>query len=154
LLFDLWGGIPIRRGEADITATKRCLQALREGKIVAVAPEGTRSGDGRLRKGQPGIVLLAIKSNAPILPLVFYGAEQYWQDFRKLEKIPFHIRVGQLFRVDPPQGQINQRIRQQIADEIMIQIATLLPPSYRGVYADRIHEKPRFLKALSLETTP
>jgi len=146
LLFDLWGGIPVRRGEADITAAKRCLQALKEGKIVAVAPEGTRSGDGRLRKGHAGIVFLAIKSGAPILPLAFYGAEQYWDNLRSFQRIPFRVRVGQPLILDLPSTPIDQKIRNQITDEIMIQIANLLPPSYRGVYADRVHEKPRYLK--------
>ncbi|PWH16024.1 MAG: hypothetical protein DDG59_10225 [Anaerolineae bacterium] len=150
LLFDLWDGIPVRRGEADITAAKRCLQALREGKIVAIAPEGTRSGDGRLRKGNAGIVFLALKSHAPILPLAFYGAEQYLQDLRSFNKIPFRVRVGQPFIIDVPNEPINQKIRNQITDEIMIQIALLLPPSYRGYYADRVHEKPQFLKPISL----
>ncbi|MCX8063346.1 MAG: 1-acyl-sn-glycerol-3-phosphate acyltransferase [Anaerolineales bacterium] len=149
LLFDLWGGIPVRRAEADITATKRCIQALEEGKIVAVAPEGTRSGDGRLRKGHAGIVLLALKSRAPILPLAFYGAEQYWDDLRSLNKIPFRIRVGQLFTIKVPSEPITQKIRNQIADEIMIQIAALLPPAYRGYYAQRVNEPPQYLKPIS-----
>ena len=58
LLFDLWNGIPIRRGEADITALKKGVRALAEGKIVAVAPEGTRSGTGQLQRGHPGIAFL------------------------------------------------------------------------------------------------
>lgn len=149
LLFDLWGGIPVRRGEADVTAAKRCLQALKEGQIVAIAPEGTRSGDGCLRKGHAGIVLLALKSQAPILPLAFYGAEQYWDDLRSLNKIPFRIRVGQLFKVESPPEPITQKIRNQITDEIMIQIAALLPPSYRGYYARRVNEQPKYLKPLT-----
>ncbi len=154
LLFDLWGGIPVRRGEADVTAAKRCLDALKEGKIVAVAPEGTRSGDGRLRKGNAGIVFLAIKSQAPILPIAFYGAEQYWQDLRSLNKIPFRIRVGKPFLIDVSNKTINQKIRNQIADEIMIQIALLLPSSYHGYYAGRVSEKPEYLKFLVSEFEP
>ncbi len=154
LLFDLWGGIPVRRGEADVTAAKRCLDALKEGKIVAVAPEGTRSGDGRLRKGNAGIVFLAIKSQAPILPIAFYGAEQYWQDLRSLNKVPFHIRVGKPFLIDVPNKTINQKIRNQIIDEIMIQIALLLPRSYHGYYAERVSEKPEYLKFLVSEFEP
>jgi 1-acyl-sn-glycerol-3-phosphate acyltransferase len=44
-------------------------------KIVIVAPEGTRSRHGRLNQGYPGIVLLALRTGAPILPVVFYGNE-------------------------------------------------------------------------------
>src|SRR4030042_952517 len=45
-LFDLWGAIPLRRGEADTRAFRLALKALQSGKILAVAPEGTRSRHG------------------------------------------------------------------------------------------------------------
>ncbi|MCS6907821.1 MAG: lysophospholipid acyltransferase family protein [Anaerolineales bacterium] len=151
LLFNLWGGIPVRRGEADILAVKRCLQALREEKIVAIAPEGTRSGDGRLRKGHSGIVWLAMKSKAPILPLAFYGAENYWRKLRNLRKIPFRVRVGEPFIIEPPSEPLNQRLRAQITDEIMVRIAALLPPAYRGIYAHRVNERPRYLKPFTFD---
>jgi 1-acyl-sn-glycerol-3-phosphate acyltransferase len=72
-LFNLYEAIPIRRGEADLDAMRRCLASLASGDILAVAPEGTRSRDGRLLPGQPGMVLLALKSGAPILPVVHWG---------------------------------------------------------------------------------
>ncbi len=148
-LFDIWGGIPVQRGAADIRATRLCLQALQQKKILAIAPEGTRSGTGKLQKGHSGIVFLALKSRAPILPIAYYGAENYRQNLSSLKRIPFTIRVGNLFVIDSPDdSRLPPQIRQQIADEIMIQIARLLPPEYRGYYADRIHEQPRYLRQL------
>src|SRR5512136_1936587 len=47
-LFDLWDSIPVRRGEADFEAIRRCLKVLSAGNFLAIAPEGTRSYDGRL----------------------------------------------------------------------------------------------------------
>jgi 1-acyl-sn-glycerol-3-phosphate acyltransferase len=61
-LFDLWGAIPLKRGSADTVAFKRGLEVLEAGKILAVAPEGTRSGNGMLQKGHPGVVMLALRS--------------------------------------------------------------------------------------------
>jgi len=55
-LFDLWGVIPIQRGEADRSALRAGLNALEKGCILAITPEGTRSGDGRLAQGHPGMV--------------------------------------------------------------------------------------------------
>src|SRR5512136_2756774 len=52
-LFDLWNAIPVRRGEVDLEAIRRCLAALETGDILAVAPEGTRSRRGKLLRGQP-----------------------------------------------------------------------------------------------------
>lgn len=135
-LFDLWGAIPIRRGEADTTAMRQALGALAQDKIVAVAPEGTRSGDGKLRKGQPGIVTLALHSNAPLLPLVYYGNEIFPNNIRRLRRTDFHIQVGQPFRVVTHGQAVTRSTRQQITDEIMYLLAALLPPEYRGEYAD------------------
>jgi len=61
-IFDLWGAIPIQRGEADMTAVRAGLSALDEGKILAIAPEGTRTGDGSLQQGYPGIVTISAES--------------------------------------------------------------------------------------------
>ena len=76
-LFDLWGAIPVRRGEADLAALRKCLDVLREGAILVIAPEGTRSRHGRLQRGHSGVVTLALRSGAPILPLAFYGGETW-----------------------------------------------------------------------------
>ena len=47
-VFDVWKAIPLRRGEADISAMRAALEVLKEEGIVGLAPEGTRSGDGKL----------------------------------------------------------------------------------------------------------
>src|SRR5512137_1301079 len=39
-LFDLWDAIPVRRGEADLDAIRKCLAVLEAGDILAIAPEG------------------------------------------------------------------------------------------------------------------
>ncbi len=135
-LFDLWGAIPLHRGEADTAALRTGLQALKAGKIVVITPEGTRSGDGRLRKGHPGIVTLALHSGAPLLPLVYYGSEAFQHNIRRLRRTDFHIRTGRLFVVDSPSLPVTRLTRQQITDEIMYQLAALLPPEYRGAYSD------------------
>lgn len=134
LLFNLWGAIPIRRGEGDVAAIRRVLEALDNGMIVAVSPEGTRSGDGCLRRAKPGIGLLAAHSSAPILPVAFFGHELIWSNVSRLRRTDFHIRVGPLLRVRPG-GRWTAEMRQKVADEIMYQLAALLPPEYRGAYA-------------------
>lgn len=146
LLFDLWGGIPIRRGEADITAFKKGVQALADGKIVAVAPEGTRSGTGQLQRGHPGISFLALRSSAPVLPAVCYGGEVFWRNLRRLRRTDFHIVVGQPFYLDSGGTKVTREVRQQMADEIMYQLAALLPPAYRGVYSDLAAATEKYLR--------
>jgi 1-acyl-sn-glycerol-3-phosphate acyltransferase len=135
-LFDVWGLIPIRRGEPDRTAVKRGLQALREGNIFSIAPEGTRSSDGRLLRGHPGVVLLALHSGAPLLPVVHFGHENYRKDLGKLRRTELHVRVGHPFTVVKRGEKVTKEIRQVMVDEIMYQMAALLPKKYHGVYSD------------------
>jgi 1-acyl-sn-glycerol-3-phosphate acyltransferase len=136
LLFNLWGGVPIRRGEADLTALRRGLELLEAGYIVGVAPEGTRSHHGRLQQGHPGVVWLALRSAAPVLPIVYYGTEQFHHNLARLRRTDFCIRVGRQFRLDSGGVRVRRAARQEMLDEIMYQMATLLPPAYRGLYAD------------------
>lgn len=135
-LFDLWGAIPVRRGEPDLTAMRACMAALRRRDILVVAPEGTRSRDGRLARGRPGVVTIGLHSGAPILPLAFYGGERLGQHLRRLRRVPFTICVGEPFCLATETGRVARDERQAIADAIMARIAALLPSEYRGVYAD------------------
>lgn len=135
-LFDLGGAIPLRRGEADIAALRQALKALEAGQILAVAPEGTRSGHGRLQPGHPGVVFLALRSGAPLLPVAYYGGELFWRNLPRLRRTDFHIVVGQPFYLDADGVKVTRQVRQQMVDEIMYQVAALLPPAYRGVYSD------------------
>ena len=134
-LFDLFGAIPLRRGEADMAAIRRGLEALEAGHILAVAPEGTRSGHGRLQRGHPGVVMLALRSGAPLLPMVYYGGESLRRNLTSLRRTDFHIVVGNPFCLNA-QGKVTREMRQQMTDEIMYQMAALLPPDYRGHYSD------------------
>jgi 1-acyl-sn-glycerol-3-phosphate acyltransferase len=136
LLFKLWGGIPLQRGEADMTAFRQALRALGEGQILAVAPEGTRSGHGRLQRGRPGIAFLALRSGAPILPLASHGAEFFWSNLTRLRRTDFRIVVGQPFHLDAKGVKVTRQVRQQMTDEIMYQMAALLPSTHRGDYSD------------------
>lgn len=135
-LFDLWESIPIQRGEADLQAVRRCLAALSSGDILGVAPEGTRSYDGKLLFGQPGIVSISLHSKAPILPIVHWGGEDFSRNIKQLKRTDFHIRVGRPFSLDPKGNKVDRKVRQAMVNEIMYQMAILLPEPYRGNYAN------------------
>ncbi len=135
-LFNLFEAIPLHRGEADMAALKQGFKALEQGKILAIAPEGTRSGHGRLQKGHPGVVMMALHAQVPLLPLVYWGGETLYHNIRRLRRTPFHIRVGSLYRLDAGGEPVTREVRQAMTDELMGQLAYLLPEAYRGVYAD------------------
>jgi 1-acyl-sn-glycerol-3-phosphate acyltransferase len=146
LLANLWGAIPLNRGEADLAGLRRALAALEAGHILIVAPEGTRSGHGRLQRGLPGVTFLALRSGAPVLPVVYYGGERFWRNLTNLRRTDFHIIVGQPFYLDPRGVKVTRQVRQKMTDEIMYQKAALLPPAYRGVYSDLAAATERYLR--------
>ncbi|HHY37147.1 MAG TPA: 1-acyl-sn-glycerol-3-phosphate acyltransferase [Firmicutes bacterium] len=67
-LLRLLGAFPVKRKAVDRAAIKHALSILAEGKVLGIFPEGTRIKTGELGEAQPGVVLLATKSGAPILP--------------------------------------------------------------------------------------
>ena len=136
VLFNSWGGIPIRRGEADLSAFQASQQALADGKLLVIAPEGTRSGNGQLQKGYGGLALLAMRSGAPIMPCAFHGHHVVWKNLRRLQRTESTLEVGLPFVVNTHGKTPSREVRQQVTDEIMYQIAALLPPQFRGVYSD------------------
>lgn len=139
-LFDLWGLIPVRRGEGDTSALRKAIKALENGYIFGIAPEGTRNKTGRLKRALPGAVMLAVHSGAPILPLVHWGGENFLKNLARLKRTDFHIRVGELFKLNLEGVKMNREVRQHIADEMMIRIARLMPPEYRGEYENRVSD--------------
>jgi len=146
VVMNRWGAIPIRRGEADMSALKASREALKQERILAIAPEGTRSGDGKLQQGKPGVLLLAMRSGVPILPLVHYGGEEVFDNLRKLRRTDFHIVGGHTFTLDMQGQKPDREMRQVVTDEIMYQLAALLPEKYRGVYADMSKATDQYLK--------
>lgn len=135
-LFNTWGSISIKRGTADFKAFDNALVSLESGKILAVSPEGTRTNDGKLIRGQTGIVLLALKSGVPILPVVFYGNEKFKINIKRIKRTYIKYEVGEPFKVINNHTYPSKEERQAITDEIMYQLATLLPEGYRGHYSD------------------
>ena len=135
-VFNTWGMIPIRRGEADMNALKQALRALKNNMIFGIAPEGTRNYTGLLKRAVPGAVIVALHSGAPIIAIAHWGGENFMKNLKHLKRTDFHIRVGEPFKLKVEGVKVNAEIRQQIVDEMMQQIAKLMPEYYRGEYSD------------------
>jgi len=135
-ILDTCETIPLHRGEADLASIHKALGYLERGEMLIIAPEGTRSGDGRLQPAHPGVVLLALHSHAPLLPVAYYGAERYKENLSRLKRTDFHLRVGKPFYLEGKSEKVTRLVRKKMMDEVMHQLAKLLPPEYRGEYAD------------------
>ena len=115
------GAIPIRRGVVDRSVFKRTLELLAQGEAVGIFPEGTRTHDGLLNPGQPGIGLMIQKSGVPVVPTAIIGTfEMLPRGAKKLSHVPLTMVFGQPIRFPPNTS------REVIADAIMIAIAELL----------------------------
>ncbi|MFC2028798.1 lysophospholipid acyltransferase family protein [Chloroflexota bacterium] len=135
-ILNLFGSIPVHRGELDLPAIRQGLQILKNGRILLIDPEGTRSHDGCLGKGRPGAILLALRSEAPLLPVVHFGSEGYRANRSRFHRTNLTFKVGVPFYLRKPSGSLTQALRRQITDEVMFQMALLLPERYRGAYSD------------------
>jgi len=148
-LFDTWGCIPIDRSIADFSAFKQAKQALKEGKILAFCPEGTRTEDGKIIQAKAGIGILASQCNCPILPVAYFGHERFKENIKRLKRTPMIIKVGEPFRIDLGGQQKNKETMQAVADAIMMEIAQLLPEEYRGYYAQFSFDWKTYIKPVS-----
>jgi 1-acyl-sn-glycerol-3-phosphate acyltransferase len=145
-LFDLWGLIPVRRGEGDTSALRKAVAALKQGYIFGIAPEGTRNVTGQLKRAHPGAVMLALHAGVPLLPVAHWGGEDFRKNLARWKRTDFHARVGEPFCLDVEGVRITKEIRQQIVDEMMYRLADLLPQEYRGEYAQAAHYERKYTK--------
>jgi 1-acyl-sn-glycerol-3-phosphate acyltransferase len=136
IIVRLYGAFPVQRGEVDRQALRRSLEVLAGGEALLVAPEGTRSGDGRLQQGHGGMTFIALRSDAPILPMAIIGGEHFWGNLARLRRTPVKIVIGRPFRFSSEEKRPGREIMSQMTEEGMYQLAALLPPERRGVYSD------------------
>jgi 1-acyl-sn-glycerol-3-phosphate acyltransferase len=134
------GGYPVERGTPDRAAMRFALAALEQEIAVAIYPEGGRSRTGAMVKGFPGVGLLALQSQAPILPVAIYGTEYFPVNGEMPPRRPkssprgVTIRFGSPFHV--PDRVDGKRVTSEEATHLMmLRVAELLPEQYRGVYA-------------------
>jgi 1-acyl-sn-glycerol-3-phosphate acyltransferase len=76
--------IPVRRGQADISAIRVIIAKLKQGHGVCLFPEATRTIDGRIASFKGGFGLLCRRGNAPVVPVLIDGAYECWPRHKNL----------------------------------------------------------------------
>ena len=71
-----FNAIPIRRGVADLSGLSRAMEILRAGRALLMFPEGTRARDGELKAARPGVGMLAVATDARIVPAYISGSNE------------------------------------------------------------------------------
>lgn len=134
------GIIPVDRGAADVEAFRVARRVLDAGSVLAVFPEGTRSPIGQLQQPKDGLSMLALRTNATIVPIGISNTDRVWPKGRLIPTPGKHatMRVGEPFRVGdllPPE--IDRKAAKGLATTlIMRRIAALLDPRHRGTYGE------------------
>jgi 1-acyl-sn-glycerol-3-phosphate acyltransferase len=119
----------IDRFNPDLPALRDVITRMKSGQVLVIAPEGTRSRTGAMIEAKPGVSYLAAKLGYPIVPAALAGTADkiLFDNLRHLRKTHIILRAGKPFMLPPLPVQ-------RYTDEIMCQIAALLPEEYRGVY--------------------
>ena len=126
----------IDRTKADFAAMKRIMTELKNGNIIALAPEGTRSKTQALLQGKEGVTMIASKTHMPLISAAMIGTEKWMDAIKHFCKPRITIRLGPTFevpRIDPDNREESLRAA---TDEVMCRIAALLPENYHGFYKD------------------
>lgn len=135
LILRWYRAVPVHRGEVDRHVLGKAVEALQQGRVVSMAPEGTRSKDHRLQRGRDGMAFLAARTGAPVLPMAISGSELFWSQVVRFRRTPTRIVIGQPFRFTV-RGEVEREMLRRMTQEGMYRLAALLPEGYRGYYSD------------------
>ena len=130
------------RSGAGIDAVRVLMQNLERDRAVAIFPEGSRSPDGTMQRGMLGVIYLAIKSQAAILPVGLTGTEKFplWRIAFPFRKI--NAKIGPPFTLPVIEGRPSKEVMSSLMDMVMGRIADQLPPEYRGFYGQQTKHEP------------
>jgi 1-acyl-sn-glycerol-3-phosphate acyltransferase len=141
-LFRSLDAIFVERGEVDRKALRKALAVLQGGGVLGLAPEGTRSKTGAMQRGRSGAAFMAFRTGVKLVPVVTWGQKDLFPSLRRFRRSQVHIVFGPPFEPPVVEGKIAAGHVHQFTDEIMYRLASMLPPAYRGVYADVEEQRP------------
>ncbi|MDX1615860.1 MAG: lysophospholipid acyltransferase family protein [Candidatus Promineifilaceae bacterium] len=130
------GAIYINRREVDRRSLREALQALKDGSVFGLAPEGTRSRIGGLIKAKDGAAYLAARAGAPIVPVGVVNTDQIGRRFSRLRRTQLETHFGKPITM-PDLGRRPKGVElAAYTHYIMVHIAALLPERHWGYYAE------------------
>jgi 1-acyl-sn-glycerol-3-phosphate acyltransferase len=114
-----WLGVfPVDRQVADLSAVKTALRILKSEKVLGIFPEGTRVKEYNPENAKAGVALLAMKSQAPVLPVYIEGSYKLFSrlDIVIGEPIAYHKKYT---------GRLGNEDYSNISQEILAKIYKL-----------------------------
>jgi 1-acyl-sn-glycerol-3-phosphate acyltransferase len=128
------GAFSARKFGKSGMAIRQALQVLRKDQVLGIFPEGRRSLDHQLSRGEDGAAYIALRSGAPVVPIGISGSEQFESRMSLLKRCRIRVVIGQPFSVKSTRKKPSREQVIETTELIMQHIAHILPPSYRGVY--------------------
>lgn len=118
---------PVARGKGPEQDWDLFVKLVREGKVLLVFPEGTRSEDGKLQRGKSGFGRLAHMSQVPVYPAYIQGSYSAWPKSGKYRCWrPVSVHFGEAVLLEDLLAQPGEkRVLRQISDRTMEAIAAL-----------------------------
>ncbi|MCF7548329.1 MULTISPECIES: 1-acyl-sn-glycerol-3-phosphate acyltransferase [Pseudonocardia] len=139
------GQVPIDRsgGNAAQAAMDTAVRLLKEGKLLGIYPEGTRSPDGRLYKGKTGVARMALEANVPVIPVAMIGTDKVNPIGSTLWRPGHvHVKIGEPLDFSRYEGMAGDRfIERSMTDEIMYSLMELSGQTYVDLYAASVKER-------------
>lgn len=87
-----WGAYPVKRGSGDRQAIKKSIEIARNGEVIGIFPEGTRSKTGKLGKALPGAALIAQRSGVRVVPAAIIGPYRLFRPITIIFGAPFDLK--------------------------------------------------------------
>ena len=121
------GAFPVKRGTADRSALKKAVELLKNGEIVGMFPEGTRSLDGKLKPPEPGVGMIALRARVPVVPVALVNTEKLLPPHSFLFKFSrVKVVYGKPVALDDIDGQGGREAIEEVGRRIMSAIGQLL----------------------------
>jgi 1-acyl-sn-glycerol-3-phosphate acyltransferase len=142
--FTAVGQVPIDRSNADTAqaALDTAERVLRDGKLLGMYPEGTRSPDGRLYKGKTGLARLALETGVPVIPVAMIGTNVVNPPGTTMLRFGrVTVRFGKpmdFSRFDGLAG--NRFIERAVIDEVIYELMGLSGQEYVDIYAATVKD--------------
>ena len=119
--------IPIRRGVADVSGIARAIEILRGGQVLLMFPEGSRMKDGELHPARPGLGMIAVHSDVPIVPCYISGSNRPGRWWRRAGEVRIWFGAPRTWRewADSDDPEPGRALYHRIGEAVMREIAAL-----------------------------
>lgn len=127
-LIRTFNSIPIRRGVADMSGLSKAMEVLRGGKALIMFPEGSRMRDGQLHPARPGVGMLAVGTDALIVPCYISGSDRPGRWITRRSKLRVWFAPARSWKdLAGPEPDLTpgRALYQRIGDGVMREIAAL-----------------------------